>query len=228
MLKSIKDSGEPGVLVAFSGGKDSWAVLQMAVDTFGHGNVRGIFCWLVRGLECEERMIRRAEKRYGISMLRLPNPSLALYVQEGYCMSQRRALRRGYKWASVQDIARNRTGYNWVLYGHRQNESLQRRGMLNGAQGYMPDLKKAYPIWDWNAEQVYTFLKSKKIEFPFLVGYDTSGVSLTTSSLKWLKNDFPQDYEKICRQFPEAESRYVRAEIQERTGSGPGFTRQRE
>lgn len=190
-----------GVIVACSGGKDSLVALDLCHDVFER--VEMFFLYFVRDLDCDEQFVRRAEKRYGITAHRFPSPLLATYLQSGFLARRGYRLRRAYKWADAEHAARERTGLEWIVSGMRMDESLQRRGMLKTRQGFWPEIKRVYPLWNWRAKQVLAYLRSRRIEIPTPLGSaDAAGIGFADKTLAVLREKFPNDYEKIKRQFP--------------------------
>lgn len=223
MLQRVRDDGNEGVIVALSGGKDSLACLDLSASIFPR--VEAFFCYIIPGLECELKTIRRCEQRYGITVRQLPSPALAGYLSAGYMTKRPSILRRAWKWKDVEDRVRFLTGLSTVVYGHRMTESLQRRGMLKNDRGYLPQYGKVYPLWDWNSAEVHSYLRARKIEFPENYGvWDTIGTGLVYESLVYIKEHYPHDYQKIIRLFPFAETKILREKIiesEERGGTDP-------
>ena len=64
---------------------------------------------------------------------------------------------------------------------------------------------KLYAIWDWRDGDVYAYLKARKIPLPpkfGVVGRTSTGLSLETDTLVWLRDQHPADYAVLLRSFP--------------------------
>jgi len=220
ILKEIRAAGHDHVAVSYSGGKDSIAVLDLCSQVFP--KVSAWFQYIVEGLEVEEVNIRFAERRYGIEMLRLPSPALVNMMRAGYFMPKPIAFRRAWKFSDVMRTVRDVTGAHVLAFGHRMDESLQRRGMLSENEPhpeYSERLGKLYPLARWNAKGVYAYMRSRKIPIPQNLGrFDTSGVSLGTDVLINLRDNHPDDFAKILEVFPLAGAKIMKAEMRRKRG----------
>lgn len=219
-LKILRDTGADHVAVSYSGGKDSIAVLDLCHQVFP--KVSAWFQYIVEGLEVEEVNIRFAERRYGLKMLRLPSPALINMMRAGYYMPKPITFRRDWKFSDVMQTVREETGAKLLAFGHRMDESLQRRGMLSEnvpCPEYSERLQKLYPLARWNAKGVYAYLQGRKIPIPVNLGrFDTSGVSLGTDVLINLRDNYPEDYYKILKVFPFAGVKITKAELRKQRG----------
>lgn len=216
MLESIRD-GQYGQLpassciVSFSGGKDSWAILEMAVRVWGPKNVHCYNLYIVRDLECEIQEFRKVFRRYGITVRRLPHPGLQAALRAGHLQPVPTAFRRKMQHADLYEYLRDITGSDWLIFGHRMDESLQRRAMIRTSRGVIPRLRKAYPLWNWQAGDVYHYIRQCGIPIPEqFTEDDTTGFSLSSSSLLYLRDKYPGDYAKVISIFPFAEVQFLR------------------
>lgn len=217
-LQSVRDDGHDSIAVSYSGGKDSAVTLDLCCQIFEH--VYPFFLYMVRDLECEEIILRRAERKYNLAITRLPNPAIQHVLRAGLMVPYAVPFRRILTFNDIQRHIRKNTGVQYIAFGHRMDESLQRRGMINSASGPLlgksERLKKVYPICDWVARSVYAYLRSRKIEVPDNFGsQDTAGFSLCTAVLEHLSQHWPADYIKVVKQFPFLESIMIRDAIRE-------------
>lgn len=207
------DPPSPGVIVGFSGGKDSMVCLDLAVRALGVDRVVAFHLYIVPDLDVENRIIEAARSRYpGLQIHQLPHPNLGDYLQ----LSMRRRRRpsveqnihRRYRWGDVERVVRSRSGHDWFVYGHRAADSIHRRGMLVTARGMLHGPRRCYPIWDWKPADVFAYLKSRKLRTLPMFGTassNTSGINPeSTSFIEHLRDHYPSDYEKFVRMFPEA------------------------
>ncbi|HZQ45959.1 MAG TPA: hypothetical protein VFC07_03025, partial [Verrucomicrobiae bacterium] len=63
-----------------------------------------------------------------------------------------------------------------------------------------------YPIKGWNKHDVLAYLRMQNIPLPDAHQGNTSGVDLSTRSLLWLHDAYPDDFKLLCRYFPYAEA----------------------
>lgn len=209
-------------IVAFSGGKDSWACLELAVRVFGRGNVHVYNLYIVPELECELRELRKAERRYAVVIRRLPHPGLHTALSAGHLQPLPTGFRRKLHHSDIYELIRDVTRSDWLIFGHRMDESLQRRGMIKASGGLMTRLRKAYPIWNWKAADVFHFLKASKIPLPEQwTEDDTTGMTLGPQTLLYLKAKYPDDYRKVVSLFPLAEVQFLREKQRMDSGLEP-------
>ena len=200
------------VLVGFSGGKDSLAVLELAVEA----GVKPLpFCMhLVAGLRCVEENLRPAERRYGVKVLRLPHwdlPRLMLEaVYRPHMIASEAAKLRKLTILDVESLLRLRTGARWVFYGQRMTDSLERRGMLSKCAGRDENTGRAYPIYTWADRHVKAFLRARRIRMPGLAVARSSGVGLDLETLVFMREHYPDDLTKLLEVFPYAQAALVR------------------
>ncbi|MCC7422554.1 MAG: phosphoadenosine phosphosulfate reductase family protein [Planctomycetaceae bacterium] len=222
LLESLKaEQGVDTITVGVSGGKDSLVTLDLCAKVFGPANVRAFFLFYVQGLECEEKHLRGAENRYGITIHRLPNPGLAALLRTSALRrrtpSIEQAIDKQLRWTEIERIMRHRTRTDWFAYGHRITDSLQRRGMILASKGVKPKERRCYPIWDWKPADVFSYLRAKRIPLPPMYGSGrarTSGVYPgSPECLLFLRKHYPDDLERIFQVFPHSKDLLAREEV---------------
>lgn len=220
ILRRVRDwqleyGQKDGVNVAYSGGKDSMIVMELCLRVWGADKIRGFYLYVFKDLPMDQRLIARAERAYGVKIDQLVSPFAQGAMQGGYLTARRFKFRRKLKMKDTEQVMRLRTGYHWFAYGHRMVESIERRGMLNRSEGFMPEFGKVYPIYDWKTSEAYEYLSGRRgIEFPTpLSGWDTNGVGLTSECLETLKEKFPEDYAVVQRHYPHVDAKVMRQRL---------------
>lgn len=218
-LKEAYASGHKECIVAYSAGKDSVTVYDLCAQVFDR--VHAFFLYIHPDLRVEQDAIEKAERRFGMKVHQFPNISLIDMLRAGYFMHHTvDEIYRALRYDDIYTVIRDRCGCRLIAQGHRMDESLQRRGMISASKGWDKKLGKLYPLADWNAKTVYGYLRHRKL-LPFVIktfGTDTSGVSLGTNSLAWLKREHPDDFEKITSMFPRAQQKLLREELRRKAG----------
>lgn len=211
LLLRARELAGDSILVACSGGKDSLATLDLCVQTFP--KVAGFYAYLVPDLECVERTLRSVEKRYGITIHRVPHPDLAFALKFGaYCCPIRNGGAqniRTAKWIDSENMARERSGVDWIALGQRATDSIERTAMLRKLGGLDPKGQRVFPIWQWKPNDVKAYCRAKDLR-PTRIrpGHSGDGMSLLPKTLIALKENWPEDYAKVLEIFP-----YVEAEV---------------
>jgi phosphoadenosine phosphosulfate reductase len=225
-LRAARELGVQSVLVAFSGGKDALACLDLAVKVFP--KVQPYFLYWVKGLSFQERTLRWAEQRYGLEIMRLPHAFLSAY----YIRSDFRhdlpidKLTKKMGLTEQENVIRAQTGITWLIAGKKRADSLWRRGELAEAeknQGIDRKRRTIFPLLDWTDADVWNYLKLARVPTP--ADYRVFA-GLAPHSLSWdlnqkrqgkylmrIRETWPEDYQKIRAQFPLVDALVKREEI---------------
>jgi 3'-phosphoadenosine 5'-phosphosulfate sulfotransferase (PAPS reductase)/FAD synthetase len=197
------------ILVGLSGGKDSLVTLDLAVAEFGAANVVAFSMYLVAGLRCFEGPIDAAARRLGVRVEYVPHWMLGRLYKWAVLMHHLPGCAewRETELGDIEATVRKRTGIDWIAYGHRAAESIERRGMLNRNQGFAAEQRRVYPIWRWRSSaavnDVWWYMAARQIPPPPTFGrHRLSGVGLDAPTLKFISEHYPDDYERICVVFP--------------------------
>jgi phosphoadenosine phosphosulfate reductase len=187
--------------VAFSGGKDSWCVLDLCLKTFRR--VTAFHMYFVPGLECVDREIDKAKKRYGIDVRQYPDWTFIKALREGVYRMPSSALESLPEWTlkDIYTVALVDSGATAIAHGAKKSDSLWRRRQLGTWRGGVWD-RLIYPVVEWKKLDVTAYLKANKIPLPPSSGKSATGIDLSTPSLEWLSETYPQDFERLCRLFP--------------------------
>lgn len=208
-LRSLA-SKHQAVLVAFSGGKDSLAVLDLCSRAFGL--VACFHMEAVPGLACIEDRLSAARDRYKVEVLRYPHWSTVKALKDGVFCNDHVSLSDlpEYKLADVYALAREDTGIRLIAHGGRSSDGLWRRRMFANTEGSAGYKDVCYPVKGWTKYDVLAYLQANKIPAPKEYRDDRAGVGLNTAGLLWLADEFPDDFKKLLRYFPYAESVLLR------------------
>jgi 3'-phosphoadenosine 5'-phosphosulfate sulfotransferase (PAPS reductase)/FAD synthetase len=202
------------VLVALSG-KDSLAVLSVASEFFER--IACFHMYYVRGLRCVEDHLERMAKRHNAELIYLPQPNLARDLKQSKWMPQqstKAATMRLAQYRDVEAYAKELTKTEWVLTGQRADDSFDRRILLK--QNGVIDRKtnRAHPIAYWHEADVFAYLRAKKIPFPIRFGNGRmSDFGIDGETLRYLRDRFPDDYQRVLEVFPHAEAEIVRQDV---------------
>lgn len=199
----------PAVLVAFSGGKDSLATLDLCKRIFPR--VEAYFMALVPELSSIEGPARRAAERAEVKLHVVQHWLTSIYLVRGvFCIPVASGLRQ-LKQVDIEREMRSRTGITWIAYGQRAiGDGISRALVLKRAKGRDEKGHRLFPIWNWGLADVLCYLRARKIPLPSRVGRDhqrgSSGLELNTKCISWLHQNHPADYERVRRVFPHVET----------------------
>jgi phosphoadenosine phosphosulfate reductase len=196
-----------GIIVAFSGGKDSLAVLDLCAQRFQR--VEAFFMFWVCGLHFQEATLQWAEQRYGIKIYRVPHFDLPALMDDqalNFARPSQRFLGR-FTPRQLDDHVRRHFKLTWIASGERKCDSLQRRGMLSAAGPWDQKRLHHYPIAEWAPRQVLAYLRAPRIPLPAEYGYlHRSLGGFRGEDLAAVAKHFPDDYQRILQVFPFVEA----------------------
>lgn len=185
------------VLVFFSGGKDSFACLDLCCKAFK--TVIACHWWLVPGLAFVEERLDIARKHYGVTVLQFPHWNLGKLFREGFYCFERSCFDNLPNMTSYDliEIARKKTGVNLVVSGRKNADSLWVRRQISSHT----TATLIYPLKDWNKFDVLVYLKENKLPMD-----DKFDVNLILPNLYKIHDNYPDDWQKILDWFPLAEA----------------------
>ncbi|MDX9975362.1 MAG: phosphoadenosine phosphosulfate reductase family protein [FCB group bacterium] len=200
----LRDAARIGdaCVVAYSDGKDSRVVMDLCVRSFAR--VRGFFMELVPDLECVEDALDAARRRWGVEIVRYPHWLAAKLVKNGiYCDASWRVDNLPeWKLADVYALAMKDSGIDVLATGAKRADSGWRRRFMNTAR----QNSVINPIAGWVKYDVVSYLKARGIPLPPSSGHSATGIDLSTPSLLWLHDTYPDDFKRLCEFFPYAEA----------------------
>lgn len=188
------------VIVGFSGGKDSIVTLDLCMRYFKH--VYPYFMHLVPGLGFQERTLEWYERRYGIEIMRIPHFEVSWMLRYGTFRDYNPdvptiSVTDSYGWLRVK------TGAVWIAAGERASDSIIRNAMIKSTGSIDRKRGRFYPIAYWKKAEVLGYIKRHKLKLP----QDSRGLGfsfrgLDGAQLKYIRETWPEDYERIERFFP--------------------------
>lgn len=204
IMSQLTDS----VIVGFSGGKDSVVTLDLCVKYFKH--VFPYFMYIVKGLDFQERIIKYYENKYDLEILRLPHFMLSEYYRYG-SFRQYDLDVKIVKPSEAHDYIRYLSGYTWIAGGERISDSIFRRSMIREHSSIHWGAYRLYPVAFWNKSHIIAY--TKQFNLPIGLEYKVLGCSfsgLYYKELVKIKQEWPEDFEKIKSNFPliEAEMKW--------------------
>ena len=198
------------VIVAFSGGKESIVTLDLCFRYFK--TVKPFFMYICPDLSFQEKTLQWYEKNYQTEITRLPH----MDVSEFFHYGSFRPPDYSFPIISINDIYRYMRLENniwWIAAGERIDDSIVRRAMMKKSGSIDVQRGRFYPVSAWKKKEIMAYIKhhnlylspdSRKLGFSFR--------SLDGNELLMIKQNFPDDYEKILKLYPFAGAGVKRAE----------------
>lgn len=224
VIRRAKSQGIEHAICAVSCGKDSVATLSMCCEHFGAENVRCYFMYFVPGLSFQEKYLSYLEGHFGVTISRFPHwylPHLFKNAALRFPMPECK-LPRSTKMRDIENYVRAKTGFTWITTGERTLDSMQRQAQIKKCDGINPVRHRLYPIAYWSNAAVFNYLKMKRIMLPgdyAAMNTNHSFGSLWAEQLIGIRDNFPEDFEKVRRMFPFADAQIARYQLRQANGN---------
>lgn len=196
------------VILFYSGGKDSIAMLDMVAPMFSE--VVCVYMYFVKDLQHIDRFIKQAKTRYSnVQFLQVPHWNLTYILRSGmYCSPQHKI--KLMKLSDVIDCVRLQTGVDWVFLGMKQSDNMNRRIMLRTKEYANEAINNktsiAYPLSKWKNNEVVAYCRQRKLPSPirYSINKKSQGVTFDIDVFLYLRQNYPQDLDKIYATFPQS------------------------
>ena len=204
-IEQIAQKTNKVILFHSMSGKDSIALLHLLYPHFEQ--VICVFMYVVKDLEHIARYMHYINKKYPkVRIIQIPHFSVFSYIKTGYLGHKKNEKQRLYNLAELTDNIREKTAIEWVVFGFKQSDSMNRRVMLRTYQeeAINEKNKKVYPLSIYKNSDIIEYIKSKKLITPEKYGNSqSSGTNITDINyLLFLRENYPNDLKKIINEFP--------------------------
>jgi sulfate adenylyltransferase subunit 2 len=201
-IDRIREQTDTAVLFC-SFGKDSLVLLDLLYPRFD--KVVCVFMYFVKGLEHIEKYIRWAKVRYpGIIVDQIPHWNLSYILNSGmFCIMNPKV--KILKMTDMDRAMRLKYAANYIFYGMKKADGMNRRLMLNTCVNYEAH-GKVYPLADWGQNDVISYMRQHKIPEPVRYSKKASGgVGFNIECFLWMRENYPQDLKRVLKAFPLSE-----------------------
>lgn len=207
-------------ILFFSRGKDaigSWIQLRRYFD-----RIVPVFQYLVPNLQFELESLKYYEEFFSQKIIRLPNPHLYSMLSSGLFQTPRtqqiidEAELEDFDYDDLSRVVIEDESLpegTYTATGVRMFDSLNRRASIQRYGAINEKRRTFFPVFDWNKERLLTELKQSGVRLPIdykLFGRTFDGIDYRF--LKPLKDNLPEDYNRVIEYFPLAESVIKRME----------------
>lgn len=221
ICRAIKAGGGPTTMITFSRGKDSigtWLQIRRHFDRIIAYHLES-----VPGLEFVEESLQYYERFFDTHIIRIPHSGFYDWLNGFTYQPPHRATQLAamqlpkfnfldiHNWvARDQGLDPNRV---WTACGLKAADTLYRRVMIDAHGPISRNQRKFYPIYDWNADRLFTEIEKAGCKLPVdYLMYGRSLDGLQYAFIKPIKDRFPRDYAKIVEWFPLVEAEIWRYE----------------
>ena len=189
------------IIVGLSGGKDSLCLCEL-VRMAGVKTPAYFHMEFLPGLRIERDMLEYACQRFGIKYEDILNVPSEQYIKamhySAYTWYSPKA-KKTFPNCSRTDVFKSVSGRlkGTVITGVKKADSMMMTRMINNNRGVV-----LYPMADWTLKDVFTFMEIRKIKIPELIRKGCRSIGLGYNNLKFIADNYPDDYEKIQQVFP--------------------------
>lgn len=191
-----------GAVLFCSLGKDSLVCLDLMYPRFSR--IVCVFMYFVKDLDHIDRWINWVKARYPkVEFVQLPHWNLTYLLRGGmYCVPNPNI--KLLKLADVVKSVRLSSGVDYVFLGMKKADGMNRRLMLKGyEQNHYVNKGMCYPLADWTQRDVLAYMRHHNLPEPVRYGKKASGgIGFNLDCFLWLRENYPQDLEKIYKVFP--------------------------
>lgn len=210
-------------ILAFSTGKDSIAAWLQLRKYFKR--IIPYYCYLIPGMEFVEDSLKYYEDFFGTHIYRLPHKSFYRMLNELMFQKPKNVLaieaaklpdENQYNDMVIGDIIRYCEQLPETVYaanGVRMADSPMRRISIKTHGAISHNQKRFFPVYDWKKDDLIRSFDESGVKLP--VDYHIWGRTfdgIDYRFLKPLKDNFPNDYQKLLDWFPFADLEIARRE----------------
>jgi len=198
-IGELRECAKGSVNVAFSGGKDSLAVLELAHRALGKTDV--IFVDTGIDFPGNREFVERTCKKYGSTLFAAGSDSFWKEVEKfGPPGKDYRWCCKVCKLAPLSGVIEKNYPTGCVtIDGRRRLESFSRaETRISESNPFVPGQKSVFPIREWSAFEVWLYISWHRLEYNPLydLGFDRLGCYLCPSA-------FTSEFELVGEKFPE-------------------------
>ncbi len=213
LCRHVSEQTAGRVILSFSGGKDSigaWLQLRRYFN-----EIVPVYLYLVPRLSFVEEDLAYYEQVFGQHIMRMPHPSLYRWLNNLVFQAPEhiRPIMEARLWEfdyeSVAELIRLNRGLpleTLAASGVRAVDSPYRWAAIKQHGPINEGKRKFYPVYDWRKERLLTEIREAGIKLG--VQYKLFGRTFDGLDFRFLKpirDNYPEDYDRILEFFPLAE-----------------------
>lgn len=212
IIKRVAQETDKVLLFHSLSGKDSICLLDRVAPYFSE--VVCVYMYIVPNLLCINRYMKWATSMYkNVKFIQCPHFAVSSWIKCGFLGMKENPKQKKLNLSDITEEARKKTGIDWVFYGMKESDSLNRRIFLRKTAEESNGLcinfktKKAYPLHLHKHKDIVLYIKEKKLITNSDYGNKRSSSEHPANPifLSWLRENFPSDLQQVYRYYPEAE-----------------------
>lgn len=208
IIDTIAKETDTIILMHSLTGKDSIAMLDLCYPKFKR--IVCVYMYVVPNLRYVRTYYNYAIKKYpNIEFYQVPHYAEFSYRKRGALGREGNPKQREWRLTDIIDKLCTQFGIEWACLGFKQSDSLNRRLMLrsykDGKEAINWKTKRFYPFSTYKNGDILNYIKENQLKRPnaFEKGQQNSYDDITNRNfLLFLKNNYPDDLQKIYEQYP--------------------------
>jgi 3'-phosphoadenosine 5'-phosphosulfate sulfotransferase (PAPS reductase)/FAD synthetase len=208
IIDEVAKESDSVILFHSLSGKDSIALLDLLYPRFRR--VVCVYMYVVKNLRHINRYLAYAQLRYpNVEFVQVPHYGLFSDIKTGYLGHFQNPKQKKYSLSDLTEMVRSKTGIEWVCYGFKKSDSLNRRLMLSTyrMEAINDKTKKFYPLSCYLNKDITQYITERGLKRPEAYGKgQSSGCDIgDIEYLLFLKSNFPDDLRRVIKEYPLAE-----------------------
>lgn len=213
IIDKIKAETDTVLLFHSGAGKDSIVLCDILSRNFKR--IVCCYMYMVKDLTHITSKINWALRKYNnIEFIQMPHFAQSFYRKYGDLKLEKNEAQKQLNLEDCIELARQKTGIEWVCLGFKKSDGLNRRVMLNTYEdsGIYRKGHKFFPLSEYNNKWCLRYIDKQKLikptDYDIKRGQSSDFVPTNIGCLLWCKEHYPADYKKILTEYPIAE-RYI-------------------
>lgn len=207
IIRSIRKETDTAVLFYSAGGKDGIALLDMLSGIFN--KVICYYMYLIPDLDHIQPYIKWAKDHYkNVEVRQIKHYQRDYFDSFGFFKEPNQSI-KPRKIGDVEQEVRDETGIKYAFSGMKGVDGYMKRMRLKGfcKSGYITEKGMVYPLAIWTNKEALQYIRTKNLIQPFVYKEKdvSQGLSIDLDMMILMKSKYPNDYQRIIKEFPYSE-----------------------
>lgn len=207
IIRSIRKETDTVVLFYSAGGKDGIALLDILSGVFN--KVICYYMYLIPDLDHIQPYIKWAKDHYkNVEVRQIKHYQRDYFDSFGFFKEPNQSI-KPRKIGDVEQEVRDETGIKYAFSGMKGVDGYMKRMRLKGfcKSGYITEKGMVYPLAIWTNKEVLQYIRTKNLIQPFVYKEKdvSQGFSIDLDMMILMKSKYPNDYQRIIKEFPYSE-----------------------
>lgn len=207
IIRGIREKTDTVVLFYSAGGKDGIALLDMLSGVFD--KVICYYMYLIPGLDHVQPYIKWAVNHYkNVEVRQIKHYQRDYFDSFGFFKEPDASI-KPRKIGDIEQEVREESGVNFAFSGMKGVDGYMKRMRLKkfAKSGYVTEKGMVYPLAIWTNKEVLQYIRTRNLISPFVYKEKdvSQGFGIDLETLLLMRNKYPNDYQRVLKEFPYAE-----------------------